>query len=217
MSKSDAPVRGVMWWVLVPLLSVGLLTAVPFGWLAGRAKRVRNTLIAAAYAVAAVLVIVFVPEDETDNWAVALGACAWIVGTAHTAAVMSVLRRGRGGGRERSTGEVNREVLRAAMEREDLRRKARGLLAEHPVAAAEMRIGRPDLPRTFDDGGLIDVNTVPADVLVRHLGWPAERAAEVVAVRERLGRFADGKELIAFTELSPTRVDAARAVLVYSA
>ncbi|WP_069886791.1 hypothetical protein [Streptomyces luteocolor] len=216
MSKSDAPVRGAMWWVLVPLLSVGLLTAVPFGWLAGRTKRARNTAIAVAYAVAALLALVFIPEDETDNWAVALAACVWIVGTAHTAAVMSVLRRGRGAA-GRSTGEVNREVLRAAMEREDLRRKARALLAEHPVAAAEMRIGRPDLPRTFDDGGLIDVNAVPADVLVRHLGWPAERAAEVVAVRERLGRFADGKELIAFTELSPTRVDAARAVLVYSA
>ncbi|MEU7581867.1 helix-hairpin-helix domain-containing protein [Streptomyces sp. NPDC041068] len=218
MSKVDAPGRGAMWWVLVPFFSVGLLAAVPFGWLSGRVRRVRNIVIAALYAAAAVLALVFIPEDEAaaDNWAVVMAACVWILGTAHTAVAMSALRRGDAG-QERSVGQVNREVLRAAMEREELRRKARGLLVEHPVAAAEMRIGRPDLPRTYDDGGLVDVNTVPADVLVRHLGWSAEQAEEVVAVRERLGRFADGKELIAFTQLPPTRVDAARAVLVFSA
>jgi hypothetical protein len=31
--------------------------------------------------------------------------------------------------------------------------------------AWELRIGRPDLPRVYDDGGLIDVNHVPPQVL----------------------------------------------------
>jgi hypothetical protein len=44
------------------------------------------------------------------------------------------------------------------------------LLGRDPAVAAELRIGRPDLPRNFDDGGLIDVNTVPAQVLSRLLG-----------------------------------------------
>jgi hypothetical protein len=42
--------------------------------------------------------------------------------------------------------------------------------------AAELRIGRPDLPRHFDDGGLIDVNTVPAQVLSRLPGLRPEEA-----------------------------------------
>ncbi|MFJ2771644.1 hypothetical protein [Streptomyces sp. NPDC087300] len=217
MNKKAAPARGAMWWVLVPLFSVGLLTAVPFGWLSGRVNRVRNTVFTALYAAATVVALVFIPEDDTENWAVGLAACVWLVGTAHTAAAMSGLRRGASAERERRPEQVNQDVLKAAMRRDELRRKARGVLAEHPVAAAEMGIGRPDLAREYDDGGLVDVNTVPADVLVRHLGWSAEQAAEVVAVRERLGGFADEKELIAFTQLSPPRVDASRSVLAFSA
>ena len=33
------------------------------------------------------------------------------------------------------------------------------------MLARELRIGRPDLPRQYDDGGLVDVNNVPVGVL----------------------------------------------------
>ncbi|GAA3457984.1 hypothetical protein GCM10018962_98180 [Dactylosporangium matsuzakiense] len=37
-------------------------------------------------------------------------------------------------------------------------RPGRQLVEHHPAIARELQIGRPDLPRTFDDGGLVDVN-----------------------------------------------------------
>jgi hypothetical protein len=38
--------------------------------------------------------------------------------------------------------------------------------APGPVLARELRIGRPDVPRQFDDGGLVDLNHAPVPVLV---------------------------------------------------
>ena len=51
-----------------------------------------------------------------------------------------------------------------------LRREARRLQQDNPVLAQELKIGRPDLPRGYDDGGLVDVNHVPAAILASHLG-----------------------------------------------
>ena len=47
---------------------------------------------------------------------------------------------------------------------------ARRLQQDNPVLAQELKIGRPDLPRGYDDGGLVDVNHVPAAILASHLG-----------------------------------------------
>ncbi|MGH4031768.1 hypothetical protein ACQB60_22860 [Actinomycetota bacterium Odt1-20B] len=57
---------------------------------------------------------------------------------------------------------------------------------------------------------------VPAAVLVEHVGWTARDAEELVRVRQRLGRFAGPAEVIACTELSPDKADAARDLLVFS-
>lgn len=35
------------------------------------------------------------------------------------------------------------------------RQRARELAAANPVIATELRIGRPDLPHDYDDGGLV--------------------------------------------------------------
>jgi hypothetical protein len=66
-----------------------------------------------------------------------------------------------------------------------------------------MRIGRPDLPHDYDDGGLVDVNQVPGDVLVSCLGLTPAETAAVVAARDHLGQFSGPEELTAYTELSP--------------
>ncbi|WP_069114790.1 hypothetical protein [Jiangella alba] len=56
--------------------------------------------------------------------------------------------------------------------------------------AYEPAIGRPDLPRSFDDGGPVDLNNVTADGLVSVLHWdraiarcrPADPVAAATAV-----------------------------------
>jgi hypothetical protein len=81
--------------------------------------------------------------------------------------------------------------------------------------ARELRIGRPDLPRQFDDGGLVDLNHVPIPVLVQQLGLSEADAAQVTEARDRIGGFSSAEEVIAYTDLSPTLVDGLRDRLVF--
>lgn len=73
--------------------------------------------------------------------------------------------------------------------------------------ARDLRIGRPDLPRHYDDRGLIDVNSVPAEVLVRGLGLSQAQSRQVVEARERLGRFQHTQDLINLAGLEPAVYD----------
>jgi DNA-binding SARP family transcriptional activator len=75
--------------------------------------------------------------------------------------------------------------------------QARALLVRHPSIAQELRIGRPDLPRTFDDGGLVDVNAVPEHVLALLPGLGPQYARLIVTVREVQGPFGSIDDLIA--------------------
>jgi hypothetical protein len=56
-----------------------------------------------------------------------------------------------------------------------------------------MSVGRPDLQRTYDDGGLLDLNSVPIEALVR-FGVPVDEAARIVNVRQA-GTFSTLKEV----------------------
>jgi len=99
------------------------------------------------------------------------------------------------------------DSARARMRR---RSQARQIAQANRVLARELRIGRPDLPREHDDGGLVDVNHVPGDVLTSCLGLTPQETAAVVAARDQLGGFTSPEELSAYAELPPDRVDALR-------
>jgi hypothetical protein len=49
--------------------------------------------------------------------------------------------------------------------------------------ARELRIGRPDLPRTYDDGGLVDLNGAPADAIAATCGIDLPFAALITEAR----------------------------------
>jgi hypothetical protein len=98
-------------------------------------------------------------------------------------------------------------ALVAAQQRLQRRQAARAILRDDPPLAAELRIGRPDLGRTYDDGGLIDINHVPAAVLTAELELAATVAAVVVSERERLGGFGSAEELLVYCPgLTPGRL-----------
>jgi hypothetical protein len=86
----------------------------------------------------------------------------------------------------------------AAQDRLAKRVRARELLAANPALAVELRIGRPDLTRQYEDGGLIDVNHVPAATLAAELGLPAEVAQQIVAARTRPGGLSSPDELVVY-------------------
>jgi DNA uptake protein ComE-like DNA-binding protein len=102
-------------------------------------------------------------------------------------------------------------VLNARQRREE----AMAISARDGELARELRIGRPDLPRQFDDGGLVDLNHVPAPVIVDLLGLSEADATQVIDARDRIGGFSSAEEVIAYTDLSPAVVDGLRERLVF--
>jgi hypothetical protein len=88
-----------------------------------------------------------------------------------------------------------RNRRRQDLELDVRRQQARRIAADHPQIARQLGIGRPDLPNSFDDGGLVDVNDAPAEALQRLPGVSAEHAALIVADRTYRGRFHSIQEL----------------------
>ncbi len=99
-------------------------------------------------------------------------------------------------------------ALTAARDRMHRRQHARELAQDNPALARELGIGRPDVPHDYDDGGLVDVNHVPGDVLASCLELTASESAAIVTVRDQLGRFSSPEELSVYTQLPPDRVEA---------
>jgi hypothetical protein len=82
--------------------------------------------------------------------------------------------------------------------------------------ARDLMIGRPDLPRVYDDGGLVDVNHVPGFVLGSGLGLTEDEVRDVLTARRNLGRLSSADELCAYTQLSPGRVDELRELMIFT-
>ena len=123
---------------------------------------------------------------------------------------------GAGAPGPRSLEERNRETVAEAKSRIERRKDARRLATSNPSLARELKIGRPDLPRDYDDGGLVDVNHVPGPALAAPLGLAPAEVTDVLAARDRLGRFASADELGAYTQLSPDRVDELRDLMLFT-
>ncbi len=115
-----------------------------------------------------------------------------------------------------AAGPVADPAIAVAQAAIDRRREAREILHHDPALAAELRIGRPDLDRTYDDGGLIDVNHVPAETLVAALEMHPIVAAEIVDVRSlRSGFFSADDLLVSVDSVNPDWLDVVRDRLVF--
>jgi hypothetical protein len=103
--------------------------------------------------------------------------------------------------------QMNQQVVEMAQHRRTLREAARRIVADDPGLAHELRIGRPDLlPRPFDDGGLIDVNHVPPEVLSRLPGLTYEMVDRIMRIRTEQGGFVSAEELAVHADLPPSIV-----------
>ncbi|ACY98661.1 hypothetical protein Tcur_3119 [Thermomonospora curvata DSM 43183] len=204
-SDSMSPGRAALSviWAVSPFLTLGWAT--PFAF-AGAAiwRRSGHLVVAAAFYLGVfALQMMLLPVIDTDAGAERLyGACLLtqaVVGCFHA---FLVRRRvfdpeGTGGlaGNEAAIEMVRRQRL--------LRAKARELAAKDPAMAKELRIGRPDLPRRYDDGGLIDVNHAPATVLTMLPGVTEELAHRIIKVRQETGGFVSAEELSTLAQLPP--------------
>jgi DNA uptake protein ComE-like DNA-binding protein len=110
----------------------------------------------------------------------------------------------------------NQAAVAAAKNKLERRKEARHLVATNPALARDLKIGRPDLPREYDDGGLVDVNHVPVGVFSSGLGLTPIEARDVLAARDKLGRFVSAEEICEYTQLSPDRVDELRDLMIFT-
>jgi hypothetical protein len=207
---SPAPVsvrhRSTWWWFLVPILSFGFGTFVVV-FVAALTLRARAVMLAAAGYLLLNLLYFGVAVATTDSHggftttpstATRLATypfltLAWGVGTLHT-----VYLQWRAGHEPEvvagppSDPDAGRAALRA---------EARRLAETDPARADALQVGRPDLlGRHYDDGGLVDVNHVPAGWIALGLRIPRPLADQIVAARERHHGFRSAGELMIYCD-----------------
>lgn len=101
----------------------------------------------------------------------------------------------------------NKALLAGAQRRRELRAEARAMVGRDPALAIELGIGRPDLGRGFDDGGLIDLNSAPVELLAKMSGLGGDRAPALVRVREQTGPFISVEDAVIRSDLPPHLVE----------
>ena len=95
-------------------------------------------------------------------------------------------------------------AVRAVLAGRERRRQAREIAHRDPAMARELRIGRPDAPqRSYDDGGLVDLNNTSAPGLAAALMWPRETAEAFVVARDVRGGYQSLDEIAALSGLEP--------------
>ncbi|GAA0231898.1 BTAD domain-containing putative transcriptional regulator [Cryptosporangium japonicum] len=169
---------------LVAILTVGHATFLIIGHIGMRRRSILNLLAAVVYAAATVglwIALITIPTEYSEvdspwtvwDWFILSGFVGPpILGAVHVFAL--VLHD------ESSRRTVDRAaVISGQMDRE----RALQIVTHHPEMARDLRIGRPDLPRWFADGGLIDVNGVPEYVLSQIAGLSIEQAGRIIADR----------------------------------
>ncbi|MER6595815.1 hypothetical protein ABT214_28975 [Micromonospora purpureochromogenes] len=198
------------------LLSFGCFTWLVMLTYAAWRRSWRLALVGVGYLVALVVEVAMLdlenPDAEVPGTVavifLGLVVVTWLVGAAHVV----LLSRGVWAALTGGQGSVK---FRAEEERRVRREHARYLLYHYPAARNDLRIGRPDLPRTFDDGGLIDVNAVPEQVLAGLPGLTADECRQIAVDRWLRGPYASLEELAGRCLLPPTATDRLRELLFF--
>ncbi|TDD97151.1 ComEA family DNA-binding protein [Actinomadura rubrisoli] len=189
-------------WAALPFLSLGLAT--PFTFAAAAVWRRSPHLIVASVAyigIFAPVLLLLLDQGKADGLVRMQGfllSLLAVVGCGH-----AFLIRRRVFDPDGLSGIGNETVVERVRRQRLLRERARELAASDPGLAKELRIGRPDLPHQYNDGGLVDVNHAPAKVLTVLPGVTQELALRIERVRAETGGFMSAEELSVVAGLPP--------------
>ncbi len=188
-----------LWYFVVTIASFGLFAWVPFVHAAARLGRKSlyvRAVFFAAIAVAIGVLVALTPTDANGKTVGATGSLTSMIGATLAIAVIvvacvqqaklrrEILRQAPG---ERLDGSG--PALEAALAARERRAEARKLALGDPLIARDLRVGRPDLQRNYDDGGLVDLNNAPAAVIGSVCGLDAATAEAIVEIRTAVGGF----------------------------
>jgi hypothetical protein len=198
---------GTYLWALMPLLTCGF--AAPIGFATAYVRRRDKWTMAALVVHSALIVLgcafVGAYESPPPPWVYALfsttvGATA-LGGTAHLLLIRAVVWSPPARPQVPVARLSSMEVVDRARK---LREQARRTAEADPMLAKRLGIGRPDLPRQFDDGGLVDLNHAPLPVLMSLPGVTERSARQIQDWVERSGPFNSLGEVLLVIDLSPT-------------
>jgi hypothetical protein len=182
---------GSLWYLAVPVLTLGLLTFLPFLHAAIRLRRRWVWLLTFVFAVVAggAFSVSGRPDGTTSGAVDAVFVVSVLGSMVVGTTVLTRLRREvyhLGVPEEPRTEDTPaidpnvRQILAARAKRA----QARDLASADPLMARELHIGRPDLPGAYDDGGLVDIASAPETVIAQVLDLSPEQAAGITAVRD---------------------------------
>lgn len=188
------------WSWLLPLVSIGLLSFLPPLMIAAKLGQKRTWQLAGGIAAAWLLgfALVGTGPDDVDTFWNTLGMLIYL--GAAIGSVIYVLAMApkivRAGPPPAPAYDPNPAAIQEIQADRQKRAEARKMAQRDPQMARELRIGRPDLPRQYDDGGLVDVNSVSEATMTQLLGLSSATSTHVVEVRQQLGRFEHADDLV---------------------
>jgi hypothetical protein len=213
--RSDPPAgpgAATIAWALLPLLVPGAGAPLAFGIAAGRRPSAVTVAPLVVYTAAFLgFFTLILPGDvgETPAWALWSAFLVLLAATVGAAGHAFAIRRYVWAPSESRPAPAPKPVAagdwvapaldQAARLREDARRLAEG----DPSLAKRNGVGRPDLPRSLDDGGLVDLNHAPVEVLRDLPGFNEATARQVRERVEQLGPFQSLDEVIVEVGIAP--------------
>jgi len=194
VTQQHPPVRTPgAWYFVLTICSAGFLAAIPFwhAWSQLRADKLRTLALAYTAVGVALVVLMSLTPDRTANSS-GNDTISTIGGFGVLAVVITACIQLRGIRRAvytapRAIPMDADPVMARAMAARQRRVEARKLWSSDPAMARELGIGRPDLGRGFDDGGLVDLNSASAPAIARVCGIAQQQAEAIVAARTARG------------------------------
>lgn len=190
---------GQLLWVLLPAISLNFLAWVPANQTFWRARSAGWLIVTILLVLCSAGTVTGVALDIDSG---AIGAMVIVGGIGGTVAALNG-RRIVFGPHEEPVDPAVQAVLDARARRAE----AREIASSDVEMAVELGIGRPDVPSDFDDGGLVDLNNAPADVIARTLDWPPKLAAKLVSERDAMLGYASMAEALALSSISHRWLD----------
>ena len=206
--------RPPTWLWALPVFSCGLLSFVPPMVIAAKLKQSQAWWLAGGLTVAWFLGFALVssqPEDADNVWTtsgVLFYLAAWIGGVVYGIVMGPKLDWSpKTSSVVAPSYDPNSAAIAGIQAGRRKREEAREMARRDPQMARDLRVGRPDLARQYDDGGLVDVNSAPEVTLAEWLGLSAAQSAQVVEARQQLNRFEHVEDLVNLAGLEPSTYD----------
>jgi hypothetical protein len=203
-------------WALLPLATFGTLAWVPalHGW--ARVRQRSNMYWTLALAVSAVLFFTLTSTDTSDGRPAIGIAALLMIGSMIAGSIHSFQLRPHIFGRRATDAPAasawpSMSAIAQIEHARARRAEARALAERDPAMARELRIGRPDIPgRTYDDGGLVDLNHAVPDAIAHILELDPTHAQEICRARAEIHGFTSLDELGAYTDIPAPIIDGMR-------